>query len=341
MLNVGIVGLGYMAAMHIKAWRQIEGTQILAVCNPSGRNLDGNLSSVFGNVAGEEALQLDMSKVRAYSDYAAMLADPDIHIIDICSPTWAHHDQATSALASGVHVLLEKPVARTTKEAKRIVEAASHASNYLMPAMCLRFWPEWRLLKDAIDDQRYGKVLAARFRRVGPPPAWGKKHFHDGIKSGGALLDLHIHDVDFINWCFGKPKRVFATGYSKFSGAIDHVVAQFEVDSGAIVHAEGSWAMTPGFSFNMSYTVNFERGTLDYDVARGPDAVLIICEEGKEPVTEKAAATDGYVGEIQYFVDAVRQGRPPTVVTAKDGLAAIEVCEAEEMSVKLHQPMPV
>jgi predicted dehydrogenase len=207
--------------------------------------------------------------------------------------------------------------------------------------MCLRFWPEWRLLKDAIDDQRYGKVLAARFRRVGPPPAWGKKHFHDGIKSGGALLDLHIHDVDFINWCFGKPKRVFATGYSKFSGAIDHVVAQFEVDSGAIVHAEGSWAMTPGFSFNMSYTVNFERGTLDYDVARGPDAVLKICEEGKEPVTQKAAATDGYVGEIQYFVDAVRQGRPPTVVTAKDGLAAIEVCEAEEMSVKLRQPMPV
>ncbi len=322
MLNVGIVGLGYMAAMHIKAWRQVAGTQILAVCNPSGRNLDGNLSSVFGNVAGEEALQLDMSQVRAYSDYAAMLADPDIHIIDICSPTWAHHDQATSALASGVHVLLEKPVARTTKEAKRIVEAASHASNYLMPAMCLRFWPEWRLLKDAIDDQRYGKVLAARFRRVGPPPAWGKKHFHDGIKSGGALLDLHIHDVDFINWCFGKPKRVFAAGYTKFSGAIDHVVAQFEVDSGAIVHAEGSWAMTPGFSFNMSYTVNFERGTLDYDVARGPDAVLKICEEGKEPVTQKAAATDGYVGEIQYFVDAVRQGKPPTVVTAKDGLAA-------------------
>ncbi len=341
MLNVGIVGLGYMAAMHIKAWRQVAGTQILAVCNPSGRNLDGNLSSVFGNVAGEEALQLDMTQVRAYSDYAAMLADPDIHIIDICSPTWAHHDQATSALASGVHVLLEKPVARTTKEAKRIVEAASHASNYLMPAMCLRFWPEWRLLKDAIDDQRYGKVLAARFRRVGPPPAWGKKHFHDGIKSGGALLDLHIHDVDFINWCFGKPKRVFATGYTKFSGAIDHVVAQFEVDSGAIVHAEGSWAMTPGFSFNMSYTVNFERGTLDYDVARGPDAVLKICEEGKEPITQKAAAMDGYVGEIQYFVEAIRQGKPPTVVTAKDGLAAIEVCEAEEMSVKLRQPMPV
>jgi len=341
MLNVGIVGLGYMAAMHIKAWRQVEDAQILAVCNPSKRNLDGDLRSVLGDQAGSESLKLDMSQVRAYSDYAAMLADPDIHIIDICSPTWAHHDQATSALASGVHVLLEKPVARTTKEARRIVEASGYASHYLMPAMCLRFWPEWRQLKDAIDDRRYGKVLAARFRRVGPPPAWGKSHFHDGIKSGGALLDLHIHDVDFVNWCFGKPKRVYATGYSKFSGAIDHVVAQFEVESGAIVHAEGGWAMAPGFAFSMSYTVNFEKATMDYDSGRGPDSVLCICEEGKEPVTHAAAATDGYVGEIRYFVEAVKQGKAPTVVTAADGLAAIEVCEAEEMSIKLRQPMQV
>lgn len=330
-----------MAAMHIKAWRQVDGAEILAICNPSGRNLDGDLSSVFGNLASQEDLKLDMKKVRAYSDYAAMLADPDIHIIDICSPTWAHHDQATSALASGVHVLLEKPVARTTKEAKRIVEASGHASHYLMPAMCLRFWPEWKMLKDAIDDGRYGKVLAARFRRVGPPPAWGKSHFHDGIKSGGALLDLHIHDVDFINWCFGKPKRVFSSGYSKFSGSIDHVVSQFEVGNGAMVHAEGGWAMTPGFDFNMSYTVNFEKATMDYDVARGPEAVLKIYEEGKDPAIHKASESDGYLGEIRYFVDCVKEGKAPSLVTAADGLAAIEVCEAEEMSIRLHQPMTV
>jgi predicted dehydrogenase len=156
MLNVGIVGLGYMAAMHIKAWRQVEGAQILAVCNPSKRNLDGDLSSVFDTVGSNEKLKLDMSNIRAYSDYASLLADPDIHIIDICSPTWAHHDQSTSALASGVHVLLEKPVARTAKEARRIVEAAGHASHFLMPAMCLRFWPDWRQLKEAIDDRSTG-----------------------------------------------------------------------------------------------------------------------------------------------------------------------------------------
>lgn len=341
MINVGIVGLGYMASMHIKAWRQVEGANILAICNPSGRNLDGDLSAVFGSRSGSDALKLDMSKIRAYSDYAAMLADPEIDIIDICSPTWAHHDQATSALASGVHVLLEKPVARTTKEARRIVEASGHASHFLMPAMCLRFWPEWQFLKQVIDDRRYGRVLAARFRRVGPPPAWGKTHFHDGIKSGGALLDLHIHDVDFINWCFGKPKRLYATGYSKFSGSIDHVVTQYEVASGVSVHAEGGWAMTQGFEFNMSYTANFEKATIDYDVARGPEAVLRIYEEGKEPVTRKASETDGYLGEIRYFVDAVRNNKAPTIVTAADGLAAIEVCEAEEMSIKLRQPMTV
>jgi predicted dehydrogenase len=99
--------------------------------------------------------------------------------------------------------------------------------------------------------------------------------------------------------------------------------------------------MGPGYPFNMSYTVNFEKATMDYDVARGPESVLRIFEEGKEPVTQAAASADGYVGEIRYFVEAVRSGNAPTVVTAQDGLSAIEVCEAEEMSIKLRQPMTV
>src|ERR1051325_8728872 len=102
-----------------------------------------------------------------------------------------------------------------------------------MPAMCLRFWPEWAWVKRAIDDGRFGKVLAARFRRVAEPPGWGQHNFLEGSKSGGALLDLHIHDVDFVLQCFGRPCAVFATGYTKLSGAVDHVVAQYQFPAGA------------------------------------------------------------------------------------------------------------
>jgi predicted dehydrogenase len=179
-------------------------------------------------------------------------------------------------------------------------------------------------------------VLAARFRRVAEPPGWGKNTFFNGAESGGGLFDLHIHDTDFVQFCFGRPQGVFSSGYVKFSGAIDHVVTQYEVTTGAIVHAEGSWAMTPGFGFNMSYTVNFERATADYDIARGKES-LRLSEEGQGSRVIPFDAPDGYVGELRHFVDCARNGMAPTVVTAMDGLASVEICEAEERSVSERQ----
>jgi predicted dehydrogenase len=202
--------------------------------------------------------------------------------------------------------------------------------------MCLRFWPEWTWVRKAIAEQTYGRVQAARFRRVAQPPGWGQKFFFDGKLSGGALLDLHVHDTDFVQFCFGRPQAVFSTGFPRISGAIDHVVTQYQVSSGASVSAEGSWAMTEGFGFNMSYTVIFENATADYDIARGTDALKLF-EKGKEPRVLKLEGKDGYVGELQHMLDAVCSGRPPRVVTAQDGASAVEICEAEERSVKSGQ----
>jgi len=335
MINIGIVGLGFMAATHIRAYRQVEGARIAALCNPSGRHLDGDFTNVTGNVGAIEPVKLDMSGVKATKDFADLLNDPEIHAIDICAPTKAHADLAIAALRAGKHVLCEKPLARTAKVAREITATAAKATGLFMPAMCLRFWPEWAWLKEAIASGRYGGVLAARFRRVAEPPGWGKHTFFNGAESGGALFDLHVHDTDFVQFCFGKPKSVFSTGYTKFSGAIDHVVTQYDVESNAIVHAEASWAMTPGFGFSMSYTVNFERATADYDIARGKDA-LRLCEESQaaRAIAMTGDPPDGYVGELRHFVGCIRRGRPPAVVTAADGLASIEICEAEEKSVR-------
>ena len=98
--------------------------------------------------------------------------------------------------------------------------------------------------------------------------------------------------------------------------------------------------MTPGFGFNMSYTVNFERATADYDSARGTEA-LRLSEEGQPARVVPCAGADGYVGELKHFVEAIRANRPPSVVTAADGLAAVEICEAEERSVRERQIVPL
>jgi predicted dehydrogenase len=220
-VGVGVVGLGYMAATHLKAYRQIAGSHIVALCNPSGRNLDGDFSKVGGNVGSAEPFKLDMSQVKAYRSVDDLLADPAVQLVDICSPTNTHPELAIAALRAGKHVICEKPLARTSKLAREIATTAAGAQTFLMPAMCLRFSPEWVWVKKAIAEQTYGRCLAARFRRVGQPPSWGQKFFFDGDLSGGALLDLHIHDTDFVQFCFGRPKAVFSTGFAKVSGAID------------------------------------------------------------------------------------------------------------------------
>lgn len=334
-IPIGMVGTGFMAVAHLKAYAQVSGAKIAALCNPSGRNLDGNFSDVFGNVGDGKAYRLEMAGVKTFREPAALFADPDIQVVDITTPTRTHVDLALAALAAGKHVLVEKPMAGTRAEAERLAAGAAEAEKrgvFLMPAMCIRFWPAYAWVKRLIDAGTHGRVLDARFRRVAQAPGWGHSHFLKGGESGGALLDLHIHDVDFILHCFGRPRSVFASGYSKVSGAIDHVLALYSVEGGATVSAEGSWAMSDAFGFSMSFTVNFERATVDFDGARGADALKRYVP-GQPVEVVQPGEGDGYIGELAYFLDCVRNHRAPRRVTAADGVAAVAVCEAEAASI--------
>jgi predicted dehydrogenase len=329
-VNVAVVGLGFMGITHIKSYQQLPNARLVAVCDAFRQPVNGVLAGVTGNVGSSDALDLGRD-VRAYKQLEDLLKDGEVDLVDLCVPTPLHAPQAIAALQSGKHVLCEKPLARTSAVAREIVNAAKSAKGFFMPAMCMRFWPGWSWLKELADKNTYGKLLTARFRRVSAPPGWSRDSYFKGGDSGGALLDLHIHDTDFVQFVFGRPKSVFSTGLSRFSGAIDHVVTQYQVASGATVYAEGSWLLTSGF--NMSYTVMFERATLDFDSARGADA-LRLDEEGQPSRTAKPEGVDGYVEELRHLLASIQSGNAPTIVTPQDGLSAVEICEAEERSVQ-------
>jgi predicted dehydrogenase len=332
-VNVGVAGIGFMGATHIKAYLNIPGARLAAICDRTRLPVDGDLSRIVGNIGSAKPLKLDMTQVKAHWNFEDLLADPGIDLIDLCVPTAQHRPLAIAALQAGKHVVCEKPLARTSAAGCEIVAAAAKAKGFFMPAMVMRFWPGWAWLKQTIDSQTYGKLLAARFRRVGPPPGWGKASYFKGDESGGALLDLHIHDTDFVQYCFGRPRSVFSVGTTRFSGAIDHVVTSYQFASGIPVAAEGSWLMTEGFGFNMTYTVNFQSATADFDLSRRAEA-LKLCEEGQAPRAIKFDAEDGYLLELQHMIQSIQAGTPPAIVTAAEGLSAVEICEAEEKSVK-------
>lgn len=324
-INVAVVGLGFMGVTHLRAYRQISNARILAVCAGSRPPVNGVVRGVNGNIKNSAAFRLG-PRVKIYDDFSKMLADPEIELVDICTPTALHPAQTIAALQAGKHVLCEKPLAENSADARKVFQVASRSKKFLMPGMCLRFWPGWAGLKKIVAEKIYGKVLAANFRRVSAKPAWGNA----GAHFGGALFDLHIHDTDFVNFLFGRPQKVFSTGVADAHGNVDHVVTQYFYPNGPAVHAEGSWLLAQGF--NMSFTLHCERATVDFDLARGAGA-LQIAEAGEKIRTVKLAAGDGYAAEIRYFVDCVARGEKPAVVTAHDCVTALEICEAEQKSV--------
>jgi len=338
-VNVAVVGLGFMGVTHIRAYQQTPAAHLAAVCDAVRLPVNGILPGVQGNITGSGDLDLGRD-IKVYTKLDDVLADPAIDLVDLCTPTPLHPEQAIACLKAGKKVLCEKPLARTSASAREILKVAASSPGFIMPAMCLRFWPGWSWLKEVVQKQPYGKVLVARFRRVSEMPGWSKQGTYKGggTDLGGALFDLHIHDTDFAQFLFGKPQQVFATGVMDAHGAINHVVAQYLYPGGPTVHAEGSWLLTKGF--NMAYTLHCERATLDYDLARGENAMLVT-EEGKAPATIKYDAGDGYLGEIRYAVDCALTGKAPQVVTCADGVSALEICEAEEKSIRSNSIVPV
>jgi predicted dehydrogenase len=328
-VNVAVVGLGFMGVTHLKAYLQTPSAQLVAVCDSVRLPVNGVLAGVQGNVTGSGDLDLGRD-VRVCRELSEVLADPGVDLVDLCVPTPLHVEHSLAALHAGKHVLCEKPLALSSREARELVQAARSARGFFMPAMCMRFWPGWAWLKRVVQEKTYGTVQSAGFRRLSEAPAWSKATYASSAGNGGALLDLHIHDTDFVQFLFGRPRAVFSTGLARDGGFPDHVVTQYLYPGGPVVHAEGGWLLARGF--HMSYTLHCERATLDYNLARGADALHVL-EPGKDPQVFKADEPDGYGAEIRYLIDAILSGQAPKVVTAQDGLNAIEVCEAEAKSV--------
>lgn len=328
MVRIGIIGLGMMGRTHYEAYQEIEGAQVVAVADVDPKRAQGDLRGTGGNVLAGGLGQLPMDRIAGTTDARTLIAMSDVDVVDVCVPTTSHTQVAIDALRAGKHVVCEKPLARTSHDAEKIAAAARDAKGIFMPAMCMRFWPQWSWLKAAVDEQRYGKLLAANFRRVAQMPGgW----YHDGKTSGGAALDLHIHDTDFVQFILGMPRAVNSTGYTKTSGEIDHIVTQFYFDDPPMVTAEGGWAMSDGFGFSMRYTANFENATADYDLGR--EKPLMLYQNGAGEAVECAAGF-GYVGELRYFLECVTRGQPPAVVTADDAVRSIRMVEAEVRSAR-------
>ncbi len=325
-IGVGVIGLGVMGRTHIMAYREAASAgfdnRLVAVCDRNANRRSGFVDSA-GNIGrlGPRKRLFDPRRVRAYETPEDLIADRDVGLVSICTHTDSHVDFALLALAAGKHVIVEKPIALRASEAQRLAAAAEKAPTLCMPAMCMRFWPGWDWLRAQIVSGAFGSVKSAVFRRLGAHPGWARHFYGDFDRCGGALFDLHVHDADFVRWCFGAPQSVAATG------SLEHATTSYRFASGpAHVVAEGGWIATEGFAFRMAFTVVFDDATADYDFTRKPK--LVLTHKGSTaPVAIET--TTGYDGEVRHLLRTLRDGTNDLAATISESVELTGMLEAE------------
>lgn len=330
MLRVGLIGLGFMGRGHLGYYKRLEGegapVKLVAVCDVEPARLDGR-DIVTGNI--DVGNSVDLSGYAKYADYNEMIAREKLDYVDIALPTFLHAEAAVAAMKAGLHVLCEKPMARTVEECELMVDTARSTGKKLMTAHCLRFWPAYETLKGVIDSGRFGAVVSAYFFRGGGTPRWSWQNWLvDAARSGGCLLDQHVHDVDTINWLFGPPDAVTASGIVVVEGSgYDAVSTRYIYGDGKVVCAEDDWTINGEFGFDMQFRVNFRGGSVHF----GKGKLMIYPADGpaEEPALSK---DDGYYREIRYFIDCIANDRPIEACPPESTRDTIVIATAEQAS---------
>jgi predicted dehydrogenase len=334
-VNVAIVGAGFMGKTHATIYAKLQNAKVVAVADISPTR------------AKEIA---DLSDAKIYGSLREMLNDYRIDIVDICLPTYMHAENVIEAARSGKHILCEKPIAINLEQADAMIETAKEAKVNFMVAHVIRFWPEYMTLKHIVDNKTLGKIRSLSCVRLSSAPGWSwKSWITQQSLSGSAVIDLHIHDVDYIIYLLGKPLSVFS------HGTPDHIFTLYEFPTKkTTAFAEGGWDLPSNFPFRMAYSSVFEKGLVEFqsDLTVEPLRVFPIDGEkyipemptlvfGKSRTVGNISELAGYYNEIKYFVDCVDRRLKPTICAPEDARIALEVSLKEIESVETGKKIPL
>lgn len=335
-VGIGIIGMGFMGQTHAKAYNAAAASgrpcAIRAVCDRDPDRRTGRPTAA-GNIRSgpDEERLFDLDRVTGYDDPDALLADPAVDLVSVCTHTDTHVDLALRALEAGKHVLVEKPVAVTLPAIERLADSASKSDLLCVPAMCIRHWPGWSDLGPMIASGEHGRVVHARFERLGAPPAWAGDFYSDPSRSGGAIFDLHVHDADFALSLFGAPDSVCSVGDDH------HIATHLRYPGGPAVAIEGGWLNDRSFPFRMAFVVEFERAVVAFDSSRDPAMTL---HAGGESSRVDLPSLTGYEVQARALVDAVATGRGlESLPTVADAILVTRLIEAERASAAEGRPV--
>lgn len=302
-----------MAETHLRAWRALD----LPWVAVHDRNKES--SSALGQRFG----------ALVYDDVARLMQDCDV--VDVCLPTFLHREVVEQAAHTGRHVICEKPLALSTEDGAAMIRACERAGVRLFVGMVLRFFPQYLRAAELVRSGYIGPLQVVRLRRVGFPPHGGTSWFADDALSGGVMVDMMLHDIDYALWLAGDVTRV----YAKLSRTAEHQYAQTVLThaSGVTTHIEGGWAYQPGL-FRTGLDLAGTQGLIEWS-SDSPPSTLHLPEgqldAGAVPLPPVSPLNDPYTAQLRHALSCLERGTP-FEVTADDALRALRVALAARHS---------
>ena len=333
MIRIGIAGIGFMGRIHFLGAQKLRGAAVTAICSRDRAKLAGDWTNTRGNF-GPAPGRVDLGACKRHERFEEMIADPDIDLVDICTPTHLHPEMAVAALKAGKHVLVEKAIALTTADADAMVEAAKRAGRLLMVAHVLPFFPEFRYLDETIRGGTHGKLLGGHFMRVISRPDWSSD-IGDASKTGGPAVDLHIHDTHFIGLIAGVPARVCSSGIVAPDGSVEYLTTQYLYDGGPTLSCSSGAIAAAGRSFIHGFEVYLEKATMAHSSSGLP--LTVYSADGTSSVPDLGGSgdpVDSFTTELQTAVEGVRSGKTPRLLSGELARDALVLCHRECESVK-------
>jgi UDP-N-acetylglucosamine 3-dehydrogenase len=313
MIKVGILGAGGMGNVHARQYRKMPDVDLL-------------FHDPLPEKSEAYARQWSATPIDSVDEVISKC-----DIVDVCLPTDLHLEAGLKAIAQGRAVFIEKPLARTVSDCRKLIEAADKAGVPMQPGQVVRFFADFATGNRLVRSGAVGTPAAARTRRGGLAPVGSRGWFQDHHRSGGVLLDLAVHDFDWLRWTIGEVKHVYSrsVGIQAGSGP-DYALTTLTFENGAVGHVEATW-MDPG-GFRTTFEVAGSKGLIQHDSRQ--NVALKTTVEGKSFADGAISATDDpYYLQLRGFVDAVSSGNE-LAVSALDGAKAVAIALAAVESAK-------
>ena len=326
-LNLGVIGCGSMGKSLVKAGKPLASVRVSAVSD-----VNAEAASALAKEVGAEA----------YGDYREMLDSAGMDAVIVASPPFLHPEMAVAAADASVHVFCEKPMATNKADCIKMIGACERANVKLMVGQVCRYHGVHSKVKEIVAGGELGPPVCMVVRRLSGGYGGGFKvpWRLARAKSGGALMEINAHEIDFMRWVCGDAASVFAVGSAAGSGADypDPVLVSMQFKSGAIGVLHSSHTSRIGA---YGGRVDCEKGAIDFPAIWGEGAGVAIGAADGAP--RFISASDIKVEtpttrELRAFVKAIRENQEPEI-TGRDGMAAVEIAEAAYRSIETRHPV--